>query len=166
MKNQLFKLSSIIFFIIIIGCENNTEIKDENVLFSCYINGKLYIPEAINIESNDDIVVGNKSNKAKAVSFNIISILVKGDYTIKIVTLTPKLGENILNEELKDVFDSSLNGMIVENDISTYYSQNDKKNGVINFTTLSESSIMGTFECTLFDKNGKELKVTNGKFNL
>ena len=164
MKNLLLKLTSIILLTTIISCEDNTEIKDENIFFSCYINGKLYIPESVDIQSNNEVVVGNKSNKTS--DFNTISMVTKGDYTIKIVTLTPRLGENNLNQKLKDVFDTSSNGMIVKNDIHSYYTLNDKENGVINFTALSESSIMGTFECTLFDENGIELKVTNGKFNL
>ena len=36
----------------------------------------------------------------------------------------------------------------------------------MNFKEFSETNAIGTFECTLYDENGKELKVTNGKFNL
>ena len=164
MKKLFFKLVSITLIIILNSCDDHTEIREEKDYFSCSINGQLYVPEALDIESTDVIDIGNKSNKAA--SFNTISILAKGDYTIKIVILSPKLGKNSLNDELKDVFDSSLNGMIVKNEVSSYYTQKGRENGFINFTELSGNATKGTFECTLYDKKGKELKVTNGKFNI
>jgi hypothetical protein len=56
--------------------------------------------------------------------------------------------------------------MIVHNSDEFYKTRDNQENGSINFSELSKTKAVGTFECTLYDENGKELKVTNGKFNL
>ena len=56
--------------------------------------------------------------------------------------------------------------MIVLNNLIFYNTKNNQNNGTIVFTELSETKAVGTFECTLYNDKGDELKVTEGKFNL
>ena len=74
--------------------------------------------------------------------------------------------ENILDEKLIHQYEAEHSGMIVINSNEFYNTKDNQENGYINFSELSENRAVGTFECTLYDESGKELKVTNGKFNL
>ncbi len=56
--------------------------------------------------------------------------------------------------------------MIIDNEFIFYNTRNNQNNGIVNFTELSETKAVGTFECTLYNDAGEELKVTDGKFNL
>ena len=56
--------------------------------------------------------------------------------------------------------------MVLLNSIIYYNTKSNQDNGSVIFTELSETKAVGTFECTLYNDNGDELKVTNGKFNL
>ena len=89
-----------------------------------------------------------------------------GEYTLSIVSIEPNIGVNNLNQKLDDTVDFSHSGMIVQNERIFYNTKNNQNNGSITFTEFSETRAIGTFECTLYNDNGDELKVTNGKFNL
>jgi hypothetical protein len=56
--------------------------------------------------------------------------------------------------------------MIVKNELIFYNTKDNQNNGSVIFSELSETRAVGTFECTLYNDKGDELKVTDGKFNL
>ena len=78
----------------------------------------------------------------------------------------PLKGNNFLDERLNDTFDFTHSGMIIQNNRIFYNTRNNENNGFVNFTEISDTKAVGTFECTLYNDNGDELKVTKGKFNL
>jgi hypothetical protein len=170
MKTTFLKTALLIFITTMFSCEDNTNTNDStgNDSFSCYINGKLYIPSAGTGIGSGDIrpfawSYTNLDNPNIPYFFSIGS---SGEYTISLVKVNPILGENILNQELVDIIDFSHSGMIVLNSIIDYNTKNNQDNGTIIFTEFSETKAVGTFECILYNDNGDELKVTNGKFNL
>ena len=159
-----------LFFIILIfsNCEETINDSIGNDTFSCRIDGKLFVPKAGN---------GIGGGKTRPFSWGYtnfdksenpfhFSIYSTGDYILSIKIINPELGTNILNEPLIHTFDIGHTGMIVHNNIQFFNTKDKQENGFVNFTELSATRAIGTFECTLFDKNGKELKVTQGKFNL
>ena len=85
---------------------------------------------------------------------------------MSLVKVNPILGKNILNQELDDIIDFSHSGMIVLNNLIYYNTKNNQNNGTITFTEFTETTAIGIFDCTLYNDNGDELKVTEGKFNL
>jgi len=56
--------------------------------------------------------------------------------------------------------------MVVHNELIYYNTRSNQNNGTVNFTELSNTKAVGTFECTLYNDVGEELQVTHGKFNL
>lgn len=169
MKHLFLKIILILVTTLNSSCEDvNTNESTGNDTFSCYINGDLYIPSAGTGIGGGDIrpfnwSYSNLDNPSNPYFFKIKG---GGKYTLSIVSITPKLGKNILTQELDDTVDFSHSGMIVKNEIEFFNTRNNQENGYVNFTELSETKAKGTFECTLYDENGKELKVTQGKFNL
>lgn len=170
MKTTFLKTTFLLFAITFFNCEDNTNTNDStgNDSFSCYINSKLYTPSAGTGIGGGDIrpfawSYTNLDNTNIPYFFSIGS---SGEYTISLIKVNPILGENILNQELDDIIDFSHSGMIVLNSIIDYNTKNNHNNGTIIFTEFSETKAVGTFECNLYNYNGDELKVTNGKFNL
>ena len=169
MKHLFLKVILIFATTLNSSCEEqNTNESTGNDTFSCYINGNLYIPSAGTGIGGGDIrpfnwSYSNLDDPTIPLFFKIRS---SGDYTLSLVLIKPKVGNNILNQRLDDTVDFSHSGMILLNSNNFYNTRDNQENGYINFTELSESRAVGTFECTLYDENGKELKVTNGKFNL
>jgi hypothetical protein len=166
MKHLFLKIVLILTTTLNSSCEeHNTNESTGNDSFSCYINGELYIPSA-------GTGIGGGDNRPFYWSYgnendSYITLQATGkDWTLFINFLSPKKGKNILNEELRNSLDFGSTGMVVHNNNEFYSTRDNKENGFVNFTELSETKAVGTFECTLYDENGKELKVTNGKFNL
>ena len=169
MKHLFLKIVLIFVTTLNSSCEDvNTNESTGNDTFSCYINGKLYVPSAGTGIGGGDIrpfnwSYSNLDDQTNPLLFSISSI---GDYALSIKIISPKIGKNILNQELIHSFDTTHSGMIVKNSNEFYNTRDSQENGSINFTEISETRAIGTFECTLYNENGKELKVTNGKFNL
>lgn len=169
MKHLFFKIILILSATLNSSCEEqNTNESTGNDTFSCYINGKKYIPSAGTGIGGGDIRPFNwsYSNLDDTTIPYFFSISSSGDYVVSINKVIPKVGKNILDQELDDTIDFSHSGMIVKNSNEFYNTRNNQENGYINFTELSETKAIGTFECNLYDESGKKLKVTNGKFNL
>jgi hypothetical protein len=169
MKHLFLKIVLIFVTTLNSSCEeHNTNESTGNDTFSCYINGNLYIPSAGTGIGGGDIrpfnwAYTNFDNSTNPYLFTMGS---GGDYTLSIRLINPNIGQNILNEELIDQFDIEHSGMIVLNTTNFYNTKNNLNNGYVNFTEFTKTKAIGTFECTLYGENGKELKVTNGKFNL
>ena len=146
------------------NCEdNNTNDSTGNDSFSCDINGQLYIPSAGTGIGGGDIrpfawAYGDNNSR--------ITIQGGGEWTLFLNLLNPIKGENFLKEELSDALDYYHTGMVIHNSNEFYNTRDNEDNGTVNFTELSETKAIGTFECTLYDEDGNELRVTNGKFNL
>jgi hypothetical protein len=170
MKHLFFKTTILLFAIILYNCEDNTNTNDStgNDSFSCYINGKLFTPSAGTGIGGGDIKPFNWSytnldNPNIPYYFKIRS---SGEYTIALVIIEPKLGKNFFINELDDIIDFTNSGMIVKNELIFYNTKDNQNNGSVIFSELSETKAVGTFECSLYNDKGDELKVTNGKFNL
>ena len=149
--------------------EQNTNKSTGNDSFSCYINGEKYTPSAgtgIGGGNNRPFYwsYSNFDNPMNPYFFSIDGG--GGDWTVYINIVEPNISENILSEALVHTSDAYHSGMIVLNSNEFYNTRDNQNNGFVTFTELSETNAVGTFECTLYDENGKELKVTNGKFNL
>ncbi|TXD52056.1 MULTISPECIES: hypothetical protein [unclassified Polaribacter] len=166
MKTTFLKTALLIFITTMFSCEDNTNTNDSTGKdsFSCYVNGKLYIPSAGTGIGGGDIRPFNWSFDEGSNSY--INIQGGGEYTVFINIINPKKGINNLKEELKHSLDYGHTGMIVLNEIIYYNTKDNQNNGTITFTELTNTKAIGTFECTLYNDNGDELKVTNGKFNL
>lgn len=171
MKITILKTVFLVLLTTFISCTDNTNLNNDstgNDSFSCYINGDLYIPSAGTGINGGDIrpfnwSYSNLNNSNNPYVFNISSL---GDYRVALYIVEPILGGNILNQELIHTFDSSHSGMIIKNTLIFYNTKNNQNNGIVNFTELSDTKAIGTFECTLYNDAGEELNVTNGKFNL
>jgi hypothetical protein len=170
MKNLFLKTVLLIFITTMFSCEDDTNTNDStgNDSFSCYVNGKLYIPSAGTGIGGGDIrpfawSYTNLDNPNIPYFFNISSL---GEYRLALFIVSPKIDENFINQQLGDTFDYTHSGMIVKNELIFYNTKNNQNNGTIIFTELSKTKAVGTFECTLYNDKGDELKVTNGKFNL
>lgn len=165
MKHLFLKTALLIFMTTIFSCEDNTNTNDStgDDTFSCYVNGKLYIPSAGTGIGGGDIRPFYWTFEEDN---NLFSIYTGGDYAIRITTINSVVGNNILNEELNDTFDYYHSGMIVQNELIFYNTKDGQNNGTVTFTEYNETKALGTFECTLYNDNGDELKITNGKFNL
>ena len=169
MKYLFLKIVLILTTTLNSSCEeHNTNESTGNDTFSCYINGKLYVPSAGTGIGGGDIRPFNwsYSNLDDQTNPDYLKIRGGGKYTFSILIINPKIGKNILDEKLIHQFETEHSGMIVLNSNEFYNTKDNQENGYINFTELSKTKSIGTFECTLYDENGKELKVTNGKFNL
>jgi hypothetical protein len=169
MKHLFLKIVLIFVTTLNSSCEDvNTNESTGNDTFSCYINGKLYVPSAGTGIGSGDIRPFNwsYSNLDDITTPYFFSISSSGDYAVSINIATPKVGKDILDQELDDTIDFSHSGMIVKNSNEFYNTRNNQENGSVNFTELSKTKAIGTLECALYDEKGKELKVTNGKFNL
>ena len=168
MKQLLLKTILLCFAIVCTNCSDDNEQPTDENSFSFFINGDLYIPEGgTGISgSKTQPYLWSYTNFDNPNSSYIFSIRSSGNYTSRITIIKPKLGENILNQELKHTSDIENSGMIVKNSNIFYNTKNNQKNGTVTFTELSEAKVVGTFECTLYNENGDELKVTKGKFNL
>ena len=166
MKHLFLKVILIFATTLNSSCEEqNTNESTGNDTFSCYINGNLYIPSAGTGIGGGDIRPFNWAYGNENDSYITIEATGK-DWTLFLNLLNPKKGKNILNQELSNSIDYYHSGMAVHNSNEFYNTKDNQENGYINFTELSKTKSIGTFECTLYDENGKELKVTNGKFNL
>jgi hypothetical protein len=166
MKQLFLKTTLLLFAITFFNCEDNTNFNNDSVgndTFSCYINGKLYTPSAGTGINGGDIRPFSWTFEPDK---KVFSIYTRGEYRIRITSVNTIIGNNILNEELGDTFDFSHSGMIVQNSLIFYNTKNNQNNGTITFTEFSETTAIGTFDCTLYNYNGDELKVTDGKFNL
>ena len=169
MKHIFLKIVLILATTLNSSCENyNTNESTGNDTFSCYINGKKYIPSAGTGIGGGDIRPFNwsYSNLNDTTNLDYIKIRGGGEYTFSILITNPKVGKNKLNKKLIHQFETEHSGMIVLNSNKFYNTRDNQENGFVTFTELSETKAVGTFECTLYDDNEKELKVTNGKFNL
>ncbi|MCH3883987.1 hypothetical protein [Tenacibaculum aquimarinum] len=168
MKTTILKITLLLFLTTLISCSDNENLTNDSTgddTFSCYINGDLYIPSAGTGINGGDIRPFNwsYSNLNNSNVFNLSSL---GDYRVALYIVEPILGGNILNQELIHTFDSSHSGMIIKNTLIFYNTKNNQNNGIVNFTKLSDTKAVGTFECTLYNDAGEELNITNGKFNL
>lgn len=171
MKQLFLKTTLLLFAITFYNCEDNTNFNNDSVgndTFSCYINGKLYIPSAGTGINGGDIrpfswSFTNLNNPNNPYHFDISSV---GEYRLALFIVNPLKGANMINEKLNDTFDYTHSGMIVKNERIFYNTRDNQNNGIITFTEISETKAVGTFECTLYNDNGDELKVTEGKFNL
>tara|TARA_R110001599_G_scaffold138420_2_gene317743 strand:+ start:731 stop:1267 length:537 start_codon:yes stop_codon:yes gene_type:complete len=171
MKNLFLKTVLFLFALTLFNCEGNNINTNEstgNDSFSCLVNGKLYTPSAGTGIGGGDIrpfawSYTNLDNPNIPYFFSIGS---SGEYTLSLVKVNPILGKNILNQELDDIIDFSHSGMIVLNNLIYYNTKNNQNNGTITFTEFTETTAIGIFDCTLYNDNGDELKVTEGKFNL
>jgi len=165
MKTTFLKTALLIFITTLFSCEDNSNTNDStgNDSFSCYINGKLYTPSAGTGIGGGDIrpFAWAYDDNGKRITINS-----GGEYTLFINILNPTEGENTLNEELRNSLDYGSKGMVIHNELIFYNTKNNQNNGFVNFTELSETKALGTFECILYNDKGDELKVTNGKFNL
>ncbi|QTE24291.1 hypothetical protein [Polaribacter cellanae] len=167
MKHLFFKIVLFLFTLTLFNCEGNNLNTNEstgNDSFSCLVNGKLYIPSA-------GTGIGGGDIRPFAWAFGsandpYITINSGGEYTLFINLINPKKGENFLNEKLTDELDYYHTGMVVHNELIFYNTRNNHNNGTVTFTELSEIKAVGTFECTLYNDKGDELKITEGKFNL
>ena len=171
MKQLFLKTTLLLFAITFYNCEDNTNFNNDSVgndTFSCYINGKLYTPSAGTGINGGYIrpfswAYSNLNNSNIPMFFKIKS---GGEYTISIVSIEPNIGVNNLTQKLDDTIDFTHSGMIVQNERIFYNTKDNQNNGSITFTEFSETKAIGTFECTIYNENDKELKITNGKFNL
>lgn len=169
MKYLFFKLIALLLIIFQYSCEErNFNETVGNDTFSCKINNKLFLPSGGTGKGGGSIrpfswYYSNFDDPDEPLVF---TISVGGDYRMRINAIAPKLGRNSLNKELVHSFETSNSGMIVKNEDVFFNTKDNQENGFVNFTELSKSKAVGTFECMLYDENGKELKVTNGKFNL
>jgi len=169
MKPLLLKTLLLLATTLNCNCEdNNTNDSTGDDSFSCDMNGQLYIPSAGTGIGGGDIrpfawSYSNLDDPTVPYFFNLGGI---GNYTVALYLVNPSVGENILNEQLDDTIDFTHSGMIVKNSNEFYNTRNNQNNGYVNFTEFSETKVVGTFECILYDEDGNELRVTNGKFNL
>tara|TARA_R110002072_G_scaffold173622_2_gene328503 strand:- start:373 stop:894 length:522 start_codon:yes stop_codon:yes gene_type:complete len=166
MKNLFLKTALFLFALTLFSCEgNNINTNDStgNDTFSCFVNGKLYTPSAGTGINGGDIrpFAWAYNDNSSRITFNS-----GGEYTLFINIINPNQGENSLNQELRNSLDFGSTGMVLLNSIIYYNTKSNQDNGSVIFTELSETKAVGTFECTLYNDNGDELKVTNGKFNL
>ena len=165
MKPLLLKTLLLLATTLNCNCEdNNTNDSTGDDSFSCDMNGQLYIPSAGTGIGGGDIrpfawAYGNEND-------SYITINGGGAWTLFINILNPQEGENILNEKLSNSIDYYHTGMVIHNSNEFYNTRDNEDNGTVNFTELSETKAIGTFECILYDVDGNELRVTNGKFNL
>ena len=168
MKQLLLKTILLFFAIVCTNCSDNTEQPTGEDSFSFFINGELYIPEAGNGIGGGEIqpfswYYSDFNEPNNKFLFNINGL---GKYRVTLKIKEPRKGENFLNNELKNEFDTLNSGMIVQNETIFYNTKNNQNNGIITFTELSETKAVGTFECTLYNENGDKIKITDGKFNL
>lgn len=173
MKTLFFKTTILLLLITLTSCEdNNPNPTNDSVgddTFSCYVNGQLYTPTAGTSGFNGGYIrpfywtYTNLNDPNTPMYFKINSL---GEYTTSLVLVEPKLGENNLTEEPRDIVDFSYSGMIVKNERIFYSTKNNQNNGSVIFTELTDTKAVGTFECNLYNDKGDELKVTQGKFNL
>ena len=56
--------------------------------------------------------------------------------------------------------------MVLHNEIIYYFTKNNLDNFFVEVIELNENEVSGNFEGTLYNENGDELKITEGKFNL
>ena len=166
MKHLFLKIMLVFATTLNSSCEEqNTNDSIGNDTFSCYINGEKYIPSAGTAIGGGNIRPFSWSYGNENDSYITIQATNK-NWTFFMNFLNPKTGKNILNEELSNSIDYYHSGMVVHNSNEFYNTRDNQNNSFVTFTELSETNAIGTFECTLYDENGKELKVTNGKFNL
>ncbi|QNM85914.1 hypothetical protein H9W90_01985 [Polaribacter pectinis] len=171
MKHLFLKTALFLFALTLFSCEGNNLNTNDSTgddTFSCLVNGKLYTPSAGTGINGGDIrpfawAYSNLGNSNIPMFFKITS---GGEYTLSLVSIEPNIGINNLNQKLDDTVDFTHSGMIILNSLIFYNTKNNQNNGTIIFTELSETKAVGTFECTLYNDNGDELKVTEGKFNL
>ncbi|QTE24290.1 hypothetical protein [Polaribacter cellanae] len=171
MKQLFLKTVLFLFALTLFNCEGNNLNTNEstgNDSFSCFVNGKLYTPSAGTGISGGDIKPFNwsYSNLNNPNIPYYFKIRTTGEYNIALVKVLPEIGQNIITEELSSTIDFSHSGMIIQNDRIFYNTKDNQNNGTITFTEISENRAIGTFECTLYNDKGDELKVTEGKFNL
>ncbi|QNM85912.1 hypothetical protein H9W90_01975 [Polaribacter pectinis] len=168
MKTTILKTVLFLFALTLFNCEGNNLNTNEstgNDSFSCLVNGKLYTPSAGTGIGGGDIrpfswaFKENGNNKR-------ITFYGGGEYTLFMNLLNPVTEKNTLNEELSSELDTSHSGMVLHNERIFYNTKSNQENGNIIFTELSSTIAVGTFECTLYNDKGDELKVTEGKFNL
>jgi len=167
MKQLFLKTTILLFAITFFNCEDNTNLNNDSVgndTFSCYVNGKLYTPSAGTGINGGDIRPFAWSLGKPNDSY--ITINSGGEYTLFINILNVKLGKNHLYQEMRSTLDYGSTGMVLHNERIFYSTKENYENGIVTFTELSETKAIGTFECTLYNENDKELKITNGKFNL
>ena len=168
MKQLFLKTTLLLFAITFFNCEDNTNLNNDSVgndTFSCYVNGKLYIPSAgIGIGGGDirpfSWAFKEKNNEMR------LTFYAGGEYTLLINLLKPLIGDNILNEELNDAIDTNHNGMVLHNNLIFYNTRNNTDNIVIKIAQLSEKEVIGSFEGKLYNDKGVELNITKGNFNL
>ena len=165
MKQLLLKTVLLTIVFSMVSCEDNLNTNDStgNDTFSCDINGQQYIPSAGTGINGGDI---RPFSWAYDESSPRVTIDGGGEYTFFINIINPMEGTNFLNEKLSDALDYYHTGMVVHNLLIFYNTQDNQNNGTVTFTELSDTKAVGTFQCTLYNDNGEELKVTNGKFNL
>jgi len=147
------------------SCETN-DIETGDHSFSCYINGKLFIPKA-NVNLLDTFPLQEKlvfnrdsyfyaratDSKNYRIIFNI------EDFHLGVFNL--KQGDG-------DIYENQLNYAVVvaySNGDKTYLSKEGV--GTVTFTEVSANNVEGTFEFTLYNKDDETdtIKVTKGKFN-
>jgi hypothetical protein len=167
MKKLFLKTALLLFAITFFNCENNTNTNGStgNDSFSCYINGKLYIPSAGTGIGGGDIRPFSWAFKERNNEMRL-TFYAGGEYTLFINLLKPLIGDNKLNEELNDAIDTSHNGMVLHNNLIFYNTKNNTDNIIIKISQLSEKEVIGSFEGILYNDKGVELNITKGNFNL
>ncbi|QTE24289.1 hypothetical protein [Polaribacter cellanae] len=171
MKQFFLKTTLFLFAVTLFNCEGsnlNTNESTGNDSFSCYINGKLYTPSAGTGINGGDIrpfswSYTNLNNPNISYYFNLSSL---GEYRTELYIVNPKIGVNLISQKLNNTSDFTHSGMIIKNDRIIYNTKDNQNNGTVTLTEISENRAIGTFDCTLYNDNGDELKVTEGKFNL
>lgn len=164
-KTASLKIALLLISVTFFNCEDNTNLTNDSVgndTFSCKINGKPYIPTAGTGIGGGDIRPFSWAYKEN----NRLTFYSNGEYNLFINIIIPILGSNTLNEKLNDEIDTNSNGMVLHNEIIYYFTKNNLDNFFVEVIELNENEVSGNFEGTLYNENGDELKITEGKFNL
>ncbi|CAL2091060.1 hypothetical protein [Tenacibaculum sp. 190524A02b] len=160
--NNLLFFGTLLMVLFQYGCSNDINQLVAKNGFICYINEKLYIPNAGTGKGGGKIppITWSYNDTTK-----LCTIYTRGDYRIRISFNQPLIGKNIITDALSDSFDTRHSGIIVKNETNFYTTKKHKNNGFLNFTKLTSNHLMGTFQCTLYNNNNELIKI-NGQFDL
>ena len=155
--------SSLLLLLTSVSCEKNNIIETGDHSFSCYVNGKLFVPKAASFSFStlpigDNLVLNSRNSyfflraigQEYGMFFNIENFDL-GEFNIKVSN-----GDN---------FNYQLNHVILRTNGKTYLSK--EGSGTVTFTNVSDTNVAGVFEFTLYNENDETdiIRVTKGKFN-
>ena len=168
--NKILFFSSLLLLLTSVSCEKNNSIETGDHSFSCYINGKLFVPKG----STNLISTGPYDDGLSFMKYNDeLDLAIEVDNSENRIVIYIK---DFISNNDEFVLKTS-NGVIYypfnNPKTSTVLMLNNKKylskigSGTVLFTEVSNTNIEGTFEFTLYNENDETdiVRVTNGKFN-